>query len=150
MDYGLCLMWPPRKTSAGAFPALVDSDKPFDYERLQLNGTLEGFRGRTSHHNVIIGIPLDMKRTAAQYDIVLPRSARPVNAAATLVAQAPVPQASVSPQPRSNTRISMASLPTWANSTLVFLKGTLNDFRNMRRFDSGSSGCRRHFIARAN
>ena len=43
-----------------------------------------------------------------------------MRAAATRVAQAPVPQASVSPQPRSYTRMAMPSSVTQANSTLVF------------------------------
>lgn len=51
---------------------------------------------------------------------VLHLPARPVRAAATLVAQAPVPQARVSPQPRSKTRMKMPSGPATANSMLAF------------------------------
>ena len=46
--------------------------------------------------------------------------ARPVRKAATAVAQAPVPQAWVTPEPRSHTRILIfPSSNTWANSTLM-------------------------------
>lgn len=46
--------------------------------------------------------------------------ARPVRKAATAVAQAPVPQAWVTPDPRSHTRILIfPSSNTWANSTLM-------------------------------
>ena len=48
------------------------------------------------------------------------RSASPRRMAATAVAQAPVPQASVMPTPRSQTRMRMRpGSSTWANSTLV-------------------------------
>ena len=46
--------------------------------------------------------------------------ARPVRKAATAVAQAPVPQAWVMPEPRSQTRILIFPSPNiWANSTLM-------------------------------
>ena len=47
------------------------------------------------------------------------RSARPASCAATAIAHAPLPQASVSPLPRSQTLAAIASGPTRANSTFV-------------------------------
>ncbi len=53
MDYGLCLMWPLEEKQAQVHSLRLSiAISRSDYERLQLNGTPEGFRGRTSHHNV--------------------------------------------------------------------------------------------------
>ena len=64
-------------------------------------------------------LPLDLEQAAREPDRASADRRGPASCAATAIAHAPLPHAIVSPLPRSQTRASISSAPTRANSTFV-------------------------------
>ena len=81
--------------------------------------TLEGERDAAGHQHVAVAQPFDGERAALDDHLGMAVT-RPRRLAATAAAQAPEPQASVMPAPRSQTRsLSLSSPTSWATPMLA-------------------------------